>query len=79
MSSESLKVPRIDSGDIFTLDTLRRTLALKRHTLAREVRLRRLRFSKRAGKIYILGRWVLEWLEAGEQKQELEILERPPA
>jgi hypothetical protein len=41
-------------------------LGLKKGTLPRELRLGRLRHAKRAGRIFILGRWVLAWLAAGE-------------
>lgn len=34
----------------------------------REVRLGRLRVGRRGGKLYSLGCWVLEWLQAGELK-----------
>jgi hypothetical protein len=45
---------------------LREGLSLTRNTLRREIKLKRLRVSKRAGKYYFLGSWVLEWLEGGE-------------
>jgi hypothetical protein len=45
---------------------LTESLSLNASTLRREVRLRRLRAGKRAGKLYFLGSWVLEWLESGE-------------
>jgi hypothetical protein len=51
---------------VFTFAQARQALALPRSTLAREVRLRRLRVAKRAGKYWILGSWLLQWIEAGE-------------
>jgi hypothetical protein len=41
-------------------------LGLPKTTLHREVRLGRLRVSKRAGRYFLLGEWLLEWLRNGE-------------
>jgi hypothetical protein len=40
-------------------------LGLASGTLGREIRLKRLRATKRSGKLFILGKWVLDWLERG--------------
>lgn len=45
-------------------------LQVTKEGLAREVRLGRLRSGKRAGKVYFLGKWLLEWLEGGERKRQ---------
>lgn len=50
----------------YTKGQLIDALGLKSSTLRREVRERRLRVSRRAGKYYFLGAWVLEWIEKGE-------------
>lgn len=55
-------------GAVYTVDDLRRIFGLKATSVRREVRLRRLRISKRCGRYYCLGQWVLEWLEDGELK-----------
>ena len=55
-------------GAVYTVDDLRRIFGLKASSVRREVRLRRLRISKRCGRYYCLGQWVLEWLEDGERK-----------
>jgi hypothetical protein len=57
---------RIHPTAVYTLAAAARALGLRRHTLPREVRAGRLRVCKRAGAHYVLGRWLLEWLEAGE-------------
>jgi hypothetical protein len=44
-------------------------LQLPRHTLRREVRLGRLRASKRAGKLWSTGLWIKQWIESGEVKR----------
>jgi hypothetical protein len=51
---------------VYDLVQARAALGLARGTLRREIRLRRLRVSARGGKRYILGSWLLQWLEAGE-------------
>jgi hypothetical protein len=61
--------PVIELNAVFTRDSLRAALGLREYTLKREIREGRLRFSKRAGRHFILGRWVLEWLETGEVRR----------
>jgi hypothetical protein len=46
---------------------------LKASSVRREVRLGRLRMSKRCGRHYCLGKWILQWLESGELKRHSEI------
>jgi hypothetical protein len=64
------RIPLIDSNAIFTIASLNEILGLKPGCLPRECRLRRLRYAKRAGRVYFLGSWVLEWLAAGEVVHE---------
>jgi len=58
--------PIIVPNAVYAIAALNETLGLKAGTIPRELRLRRLRYAKRAGRVFILGSWVLEWLEAGE-------------
>jgi hypothetical protein len=51
---------------VYDLIAARAALGLAKGTLSREIRLGRLRISARAGKRYILGSWILEWLQGGE-------------
>jgi hypothetical protein len=51
---------------VYTLASAREALGLKAGTLPREIRLRRLRAAKRAGKVFLLGEWLLTWLKEGE-------------
>jgi hypothetical protein len=51
------------------VEDLRRVFGLKASSVRREVRLGRLRMSKRCGRHYCLGKWVLQWLENGELKR----------
>jgi hypothetical protein len=56
----------LDPLRVFTAEEFRRAFGLRSSTLRREVRQRRLRVAKRAGKYFILGEWALEWLRGGE-------------
>jgi hypothetical protein len=60
------QVPVIVPGAVYTLVTAQAELGLAKATLGREIRLGRLRVSKRAGRYFILGEWLLEWLRNGE-------------
>jgi hypothetical protein len=54
---------------VYDLAQARVALGLAKATLGREIRLGRLRVSKRAGKYLILGRWLLAWIESGEVRR----------
>jgi hypothetical protein len=41
-------------------------LRLRQSTIRRELREGRLRVAKRAGRYYLLGKWLLAWIEGGE-------------
>jgi hypothetical protein len=56
----------IDPHAAYRPEHIRMGLGLKKHTLGTEIRLGRLRVSRRAGKYYILGEWLLAWLREGE-------------
>jgi hypothetical protein len=60
----------IDPNAVYDLPTAARCLGLKPNCLPREVRLGRLRASKRGRRYFVLGRWLLEWFEAGEVHRE---------
>jgi hypothetical protein len=59
-------VRTIPPDAVFFLDELRAILRLPGSCLKREIRLRRLRASKRSGRYIVTGRWVHEWIEGGE-------------
>jgi hypothetical protein len=59
-------VHTIISSNVYTVPAATEALSAKANTLPREIRLRRLRASKRGGRYYILGEWLIEWLRAGE-------------
>jgi hypothetical protein len=63
---QPLGIHVIEPNAIYTLASARAALGLTKTTLGREVRLGRLRAARRGGKYFILGAWLLEWLEAGE-------------
>jgi hypothetical protein len=55
---------------VYTVASLQAALGLTRTTVAREVRLGRLRVSRRSGRYFIIGRWALQWLEEGEVRRK---------
>jgi hypothetical protein len=61
--------PRIGSEVIYSLEQARAELGLSPSCLRREVRLRRLRVSRRGGRYMIPASWLLEWIMAGEIKR----------
>jgi hypothetical protein len=54
---------------VYDLEAARLAFGLTKTTLGRELRLGRLRVSKRAGRYFLLGEWLLEWLRAGELRR----------
>jgi hypothetical protein len=56
----------INATDVYTLAGARASLRLSKTTFRREVRKGRLRVSSRAGRRWLLGEWLLEWLREGE-------------
>ncbi len=60
-------LPRvIDPNAVYLADEFRAVFRLRVSTIRREVREGRLRIAKRAGRYYLLGEWILEWLQGGE-------------
>jgi hypothetical protein len=57
---------RIHPLDVYTLPQLRQALGLTKTTIAREIQLKRLRVTRRAGRYFFLGSWVSQWLREGE-------------
>lgn len=57
----------IDPNGVYFPDTFRALFRLKESSLRREVREGRLRIAKRAGRYYLLGKWILEWIVGGEK------------
>jgi hypothetical protein len=51
---------------VYTIAAAQLALGLPKTTLGREIRLGRLRVSKRAGRYFLLGEWLLDWLRGGE-------------
>lgn len=69
----------IHPNGIYTREIAQRILSLTKTTIGRELRLRRLRCAKRAGRIFILGEWLLTWLREGEvqHRQGSDVIENP--
>jgi hypothetical protein len=58
----------VEINAVYSIEAAQVALGLRRTSLRREARAGRLRVSKRAGKYYILGTWLLEWLAVGEHR-----------
>src|SRR5262249_26475628 len=58
----------IDPNGIYFLDQAQSILRLRKSTIRREHREGRLRIARRAGRIIILGAWLIEWIKGGEVK-----------
>jgi hypothetical protein len=50
---------------IYFLDQVKVLFRLSDSTVRRELREGRLKVSKRAGRYFLLGKWLIEWLEGG--------------
>lgn len=61
--------PILHPRAVYSLDQARVALGLAKGCLPREARLGRLRVSRRGGRYFTTGAWLLEWLESGELKR----------
>ena len=62
-----MKVPHvIVPNAVYDQEAARLALSLTKTTFSRELRLGRLRCAKRAGRYFVLGEWLLQWLRDGE-------------
>lgn len=57
--------PAVVPTAIYSYSQACRLLRLCRQTAAREVAAGRLRVSRRAGRYYLLGQWLLDWIAGG--------------
>lgn len=65
-----MKLPHvIVPNAVYDQEAARLALSLTKTTLSRELRLGRLRCAKRAGRYFILGAWLLQWLRDGEMRK----------
>ncbi len=55
----------IAPNSVYDVAAARAALRLNKTTIRREVREGRLRVSCRAGRCYLLGEWLLDWLRSG--------------
>jgi hypothetical protein len=62
----------IDPNAVFLLDELTALLRLRKSSLAREIREKRLRVSRRCGTYFFTGQSVIDWLQSGEQGRAVE-------
>jgi hypothetical protein len=57
----------IQANAVYGVEEAIQVFRLRKSTIRREIREGRLRVSKRAGRYYLLGEWLLEWIRGGEQ------------
>src|SRR4051794_16914603 len=55
----------IEENAVYSAPAVQQALGLAKGTLRREIRLGRLQVSRRAGRYYFMGSWLLEWLRGG--------------
>jgi hypothetical protein len=63
-------VHAIDPNGVYFVDTFQAIFRLRKSSLRREIRENRLRVSKRCGRYYLLGEWILDWLRDGELRRD---------
>jgi hypothetical protein len=68
----------IDPNAVFSQEQARAALGLTKTTLPREIRLGNLRVAKRAGRYFIRGEWLLQWIDGGELKKGCKMEEQEP-
>jgi hypothetical protein len=56
----------IHPAAVYTVAQAQAALHLRQSTIRRELKEHRLRVAKRAGRYYLLGEWLLEWIREGE-------------
>ena len=61
----------IHPTSVYLVGDAQKLLCLRPSSVRREVRAGRLRIAKRCGRYYLLGAWILEWIEKGELKKRL--------
>jgi hypothetical protein len=60
--------PVVHANAIYSASDVQQIVKGSKSLIRREVRLGRLRVSRRGGRHFFLGEWVLEWLRSGELK-----------
>jgi hypothetical protein len=73
-AARGVPVHVIDPNGVYTLASGPQALGFKRSTFVREIRLGRLKAAKRGGKVLLLGKWILRWIEQGEVRRGRERL-----
>jgi hypothetical protein len=55
----------IQPNTVYTIGQARALFGLRPSSLAREIRLGKLTVAKKSGRYFILGSWLLQWIENG--------------
>jgi len=59
----------VEPNGVYNAPQVRQLLGLAKSTLSTEIARGRLRVSRRAGRYWFLGSWILEWLAGGERQR----------
>lgn len=71
--SDVVIAEKIDPDNIYSADGLRKVLRLSKSSLANEIRRERLRASRRCGRYWFKGEWVLDWISRGSTEVKTRI------
>ena len=63
-------VPVIEPLGVYSVAAATKLLGLKANSLPRYMRRGQLRYSKRGGRVYVLGVWLLAFVEGGEVRRQ---------
>lgn len=76
-ATAELRAPVIDPRAVFTLSSARALLGLAVNCLPRAIRRGQLRVSRRGGRYYITGEWLLDWVSSGPGAKQRRQAEGP--
>lgn len=57
----------IEPHHVHTLESAAKSLGVSRVLISREIKRGHLRFAVRGRSVYIMGQWLLEWVQKGER------------
>jgi hypothetical protein len=60
----------VEAAAVYSLAAAAKALGLRKNSLPREIRAGRLQVSRRCGRYFIVGKWLLEWLERGKVRRK---------
>jgi hypothetical protein len=70
MENNDVSIHEIKRDAVYTVETATKPLDLADTTILTEIRRKRLCASRRAGRYFILGEWLLRWIAEGDVREE---------